>query len=596
MVIRTPFSIRLYESRPGMMFAMFQSILFLAFYGRPVFGSAAARDYACVNTAESRDCWKDGFNIETDYYGKEEAPEGKLVEESTVKNNFTENYNGTAVHWHGIRQKETNWLDGVPGVTQCPITPGDSQVYEFRVTQYGTSWYHSHYSLQLMELMLMQSQGPIVIHGPSSANWDVDLGPWLLSDWYHDDAFALDHVGITTNRAAIPKSSLINGKGYYECDPTNDAKCTGTRDYYEVVLKQGTKYKFGIINTSTILTYTFWIDGHNFTIIAIDFVPIEPLTVDTLNVGIGQRYEIIIETNPDFDDDSSFWMHAQYCFINQTDIVDDKVGIVRYESAGSSDPPYINKSDYHLNFGCADPKPESLVPILKQQVGAQANPLAAEDYFRVGLGNFTWPDATNSTGSVFLWFLQKLPLYVNWSEPSVKKLTIDETADFPPNSRPIELDYETGQWVYFVIESDWDPAGAVDQYGQEIRVEPSVHPFHLHGHDFLILAQGLGKFTSDIQPNLDNPPRRDTVDVEPLGYVWIAFQIDNPGAWLFHCHIAFHSSDGIAIQFLEQPSKLKPIMEEAGVLGDFADRCNKWDDWYQAVNIPHNATQADSGV
>lgn len=38
----------------------------------------------------------------------------------TVRNNFT-NSNGTAVHWHGIRQFETNWLDGVPGVTQCPI-------------------------------------------------------------------------------------------------------------------------------------------------------------------------------------------------------------------------------------------------------------------------------------------------------------------------------------------------------------------------------------------------------------------------------------------------------------------------------------------
>jgi hypothetical protein len=38
----------------------------------------------------------------------------------TVYNNLT-NFNGTAVHWHGIRMFETNWEDGVPGVTQCPI-------------------------------------------------------------------------------------------------------------------------------------------------------------------------------------------------------------------------------------------------------------------------------------------------------------------------------------------------------------------------------------------------------------------------------------------------------------------------------------------
>lgn len=38
----------------------------------------------------------------------------------TVDNNFT-NDNGTAIHWHGIRQFHANWQDGVPGVTQCPI-------------------------------------------------------------------------------------------------------------------------------------------------------------------------------------------------------------------------------------------------------------------------------------------------------------------------------------------------------------------------------------------------------------------------------------------------------------------------------------------
>ncbi|MAD87621.1 MAG: hypothetical protein CL912_32075 [Deltaproteobacteria bacterium] len=38
-----------------------------------------------------------------------------------VYNNLT-NYNGTSIHWHGIRQLNTNWQDGVAGVTQCPIS------------------------------------------------------------------------------------------------------------------------------------------------------------------------------------------------------------------------------------------------------------------------------------------------------------------------------------------------------------------------------------------------------------------------------------------------------------------------------------------
>ncbi|CAG7822416.1 unnamed protein product, partial [Allacma fusca] len=33
---------------------------------------------------------------------------------------------GTAIHWHGIHMKTTPWMDGVPGVSQCPIPPGST--------------------------------------------------------------------------------------------------------------------------------------------------------------------------------------------------------------------------------------------------------------------------------------------------------------------------------------------------------------------------------------------------------------------------------------------------------------------------------------
>lgn len=64
-----------------------------------------------------------------------------------VTNNYDKN--GTTVHWHGIRQLNTNQMDGVNGVTQCPIAKGDTFTYKFRATQYGHTWYHSHYSLQV---------------------------------------------------------------------------------------------------------------------------------------------------------------------------------------------------------------------------------------------------------------------------------------------------------------------------------------------------------------------------------------------------------------------------------------------------------------
>lgn len=125
-----------------------------------------------------------------------------------------------------------------------------------------------------------------MIHGPSSANWDEDLGPWILSDWYHADVFGLEWIGETTFLAALPDSFVLNGKGKFQ----------DQGELYEVAVSKNKTYKIGIINTSTLLTYTFWIDGHNLTIIQTDFVPIEPYTVSVINVGIGMFHTLEIVT------------------------------------------------------------------------------------------------------------------------------------------------------------------------------------------------------------------------------------------------------------------------------------------------------------
>ena len=81
-------------------------------------------------------------------------------------------YYGTSVHWHGIRQNQTMHMDGVNGITQCPIAPNDNFTYIWNTTQYGSSWYHSHYSVQYADGL----QGPIVsisLRGP--------LGPRLCA-------------------------------------------------------------------------------------------------------------------------------------------------------------------------------------------------------------------------------------------------------------------------------------------------------------------------------------------------------------------------------------------------------------------------------
>lgn len=84
---------------------------------------------------------------------------------------------GTAIHWHGFLQHGTPWMDGPPGVTQCPIAPGKTFTYKFRADLYGTSWYHSHYSAQYSGGLY----GPIVIYGPRNVDYDIDLGAIMVN-------------------------------------------------------------------------------------------------------------------------------------------------------------------------------------------------------------------------------------------------------------------------------------------------------------------------------------------------------------------------------------------------------------------------------
>jgi FtsP/CotA-like multicopper oxidase with cupredoxin domain len=119
---------------------------------------------------------------------------------------------GTSLHWHGLLQQETPWFDGVPSVHQCPIAPGSTFTYRFRADLYGTSWWHSHYSAQYAGGVF----GAIVIYGPyDNVQYDVDLGPVLLTDYYHQPYYTLiEQVMAPASANQLPpisNNNLING-------------------------------------------------------------------------------------------------------------------------------------------------------------------------------------------------------------------------------------------------------------------------------------------------------------------------------------------------------------------------------------------------
>jgi hypothetical protein len=128
-------------------------------------------------------------------------------------------------------------------------------------------------------------------------------------------------------------------------------------------------------------------------------------------------------------------------------------------------------------------------------------------------------------------------------------------------------------------------------------VAPSVaHPIHLHGHDFVILAQSQEPYNpNNVTLKLDNPPRRDVALLPANGYLVIAFKADNPGVWLMHCHIAWHASSGLAVQIRENTDHIK--LHNPAVL---EETCQKWDQWFQGRNKTQCAAyvpfQDDSGI
>lgn len=215
---------------------------------------------------------------------------------------------GTSIHWHGFLQQGTPWMDGTPGISQCPIAPGKTFTYRFQAQLYGTTWWHGHYSSQYVNGM----SGPIVVHGPASDNdYDIDVGPVMLTDWFHDyytnlliDIFYATPTGVP-HFPPMSNNMLINGKNNYNCSLTNKT-CHSNAGLASFKFQTGKKHRLRLINHSAEAVLFFSIDGYNFTVIANDFVPVHPYNADVVTLAVGQRMDIVVTggSNPK----ESVWM------------------------------------------------------------------------------------------------------------------------------------------------------------------------------------------------------------------------------------------------------------------------------------------------
>ncbi len=122
--------------------------------------------------------WREPFNV-WGFNGSMPGPTIEVTEGDRVRIAVTNNLpEATAVHWHGIEVPLE--LDGVPGLTQDPIAPGETATYEFTLHQNGTFFYHSHMPMQEMLGMI----GLFIVHPrqPYAPRADRDFG-LIFQEW-----------------------------------------------------------------------------------------------------------------------------------------------------------------------------------------------------------------------------------------------------------------------------------------------------------------------------------------------------------------------------------------------------------------------------
>ena len=177
-----------------------------------------------------------------------------------IKNDLPES---TSIHWHGLEMAD-NKQDGVTFVTQDPITPGQTYIYDLTPINCGSHMYHSHHAAD--------AQVPLGLLGAFIVECTTTPVP----------AFAAHDKEYTEILTDGPMGFAINGKGFPATSP--------------IVAKVGEKTLVRFMNEGLII-HPMHLHGHRMTVVAKDgnFLP-APYEVDTINVAPGERYDVIVKS------------------------------------------------------------------------------------------------------------------------------------------------------------------------------------------------------------------------------------------------------------------------------------------------------------
>jgi len=226
----------------------------------------------------------------------------------------------TSIHWHGILLPAN--MDGVPGLSFKGIEPGGLYVYQFKVRQNGTYWYHSHSGFQEQAGVY----GPLVIDAkePEPFQYERDYVV-MLTDWTDEDPTDIirklkkqsdyynynkrtvgdfiDDVGKNGWGATVADRKMW---AEMKMNPTDLADVSGATYTYLMngqapdmnwtgLFKPGERIRLRFINGSSMTYFDVRIPGLKMTVVASDGQHVKPVAVDELRIAVAETYDVIVE-------------------------------------------------------------------------------------------------------------------------------------------------------------------------------------------------------------------------------------------------------------------------------------------------------------
>jgi FtsP/CotA-like multicopper oxidase with cupredoxin domain len=181
----------------------------------------------------------------------------------------------TTVHWHGIRL--ANGMDGVPYLTQAPVLPGQSFVYEVAPPDAGTFFFHPH--CDTIGQLGRGLAGVLIIEGDEAAPFDRDL-VCAYRDWRIDESGRF--AALTTDKGASRAGTF--GK----VQTVNDM----IRPVLPVPANGDVRVRF--LNLDMTRLIDLGIEGGAAWVIATDGNPIDPVPLDSWRLGPAMRLDLTL--------------------------------------------------------------------------------------------------------------------------------------------------------------------------------------------------------------------------------------------------------------------------------------------------------------